>query len=86
MFTIAKLDYSAIADSSVSAVAAALVAIGSIVWRTVAALDLERLTFLRTRYFEGGGMISNSIVPFGRKIRTLGPVDARESVSDRNIE
>lgn len=39
MLTIARLDYSAITASSVSAVAAALVAIGSIVWRAVAPLD-----------------------------------------------
>ena len=39
MLAIAHLDFSAITDSSVSAVAAALVAIGSIVWRAVAALD-----------------------------------------------
>jgi hypothetical protein len=38
---LARLDFPAINDASVSAVAAALIAIGSIVWRAVAALGVK---------------------------------------------
>jgi hypothetical protein len=39
ILALARLDFSAITDTSVSAVAAALIAIGSIVWRAVTALE-----------------------------------------------